>query len=62
MCIRDRTNWKTFDKAAFNESTVKWPGGSAPTLSTGANAVDIISFYWDNDNHTAYGVASLNFS
>ena len=59
---RTVTNWKTFDQAQFNESTVKWPGGSAPTLSTGANAVDIISFYWDNDNHTAYGVASLNFS
>lgn len=59
---RTVTNWKTFDQASFNESTVKWPGGSAPTLSTGANAVDIISFYWDNDNHTAYGVASLNFS
>ena len=59
---RTITNWKTFDQAAFNESTVKWAGGSAPTLSTGGNAVDIISFYWDNDNHTAYGVASLNFS
>ena len=59
---RTITNWKTFDQAGANESTVKWPGGSAPTLSTGGNAVDIISFYWDNTNHTAYGVASLNFS
>ena len=59
---RTVTNWKTFDQVAFNASTVKWPGGSPPTLSTGADAVDIISFYWDNDNHTAYGVASLNFS
>tara|TARA_R100001463_G_scaffold3320_3_gene13609 strand:+ start:2873 stop:3763 length:891 start_codon:yes stop_codon:yes gene_type:complete len=55
-------NYKSFDSGAGNESTVKWAGGSAPTLSTGANAVDIISFYWDNDNYTAYGVASLNFS
>ena len=54
--------WITTDQAGGNASTVKWAGGSAPTLSTGANAVDIISFYWDNDNHTAYGVASLNFS
>ena len=23
--------------------------------------LDILSFYWDNDNHKAYGVASLNF-
>ena len=59
---RTITNYKSFDQAAANESTVKWAGGSAPTLSTGANAVDIMSFYWDNDNHTAYGVASLNFS
>ena len=59
---RTVTNWKSFDQGAGNESTVKWAGGSAPTLSTGANAVDIMSFYWDNDNHTAYGVASLNFS
>tara|TARA_R100000655_G_scaffold23917_2_gene48019 strand:- start:12177 stop:13403 length:1227 start_codon:yes stop_codon:yes gene_type:complete len=59
---RQIANYKSFDQGAGNESTVKWAGGSAPTLSTGANAVDIISFYWDNDNHTAYGVASLNFS
>ena len=59
---RTVTNWKSFDQAGGNESTVKWAGGSAPTLSTGANAIDIISFYWDNTNHTAYGVASLNFS
>jgi len=26
----------------------KWPNGSAPTLSTGANAVDVISFYVRN--------------
>ena len=59
---RTITNWKTIDQAGGNDSTVAWPGGSAPTLSTGANAVDIMSFYWDNDNHKAYGVASLNFS
>ena len=59
---RQISNWKTFDQASGNESTVAWPGGEAPTLSTGANAVDIISFYWDNTNHKAYGVASLNFS
>ena len=59
---RTVTNWKTFDQDTGNESTVAWAGGSAPTLSTGGNAIDIISFYWDNDNHKAYGVASLNFS
>jgi hypothetical protein len=41
-------------------SSVKWPGGTAPTLSTGINDVDIISFYFDGTNY--YGVASLDFS
>ena len=59
---RTVTNWKSFDQAGGNAGTVKWAGGAAPTLSTGANAVDIISFYWDNTNNTAYGVARLNFS
>ena len=59
---RTVTNWKTSDQAGGNLGNVKWPGGSAPTLSTGGNAVDVISFYWDNENHIAYGVASLNFS
>ena len=58
---RTVTNWKTFDQADGNESTVVWAGGSAPTLTTTANKLDIISLYWDNDNHKAYGVASLNF-
>ena len=55
------SNWKTFDESGANASTVKWAGSEAPTLSTGANAIDIVSFYWDSINHTAYGVASLNF-
>ena len=58
---REVSNWKTFDQAGGNESTVVWAGGSAPTLTTTANKLDILSFYWDNDNHKAYGVASLNF-
>ena len=58
---RTVTNWKTFDQVAGNESTVKWAGGSAPTLTTTASKTDILSFYWDNANHVAYGVATLNF-
>ncbi len=53
--------YKTFDQAGGNESTVVWSGGSNPTLTTTGNKLDILSFYWDNDNHKAYGVASLNF-
>ena len=51
----------------FNESSadgasgVKFPGGSNPTLTTAANHVDILSFYWDADNEIAYGVATLDF-
>ena len=58
---RTITNYKTFDEATGNESTVIFAGGSNPTLTTTAGKIDIISFYWDNDNHKAYGVATLNF-
>ena len=55
------TNYKTFDQAAGNESTVLFAGGSNPTLTTTGNKLDIVSFYWDNDNHKAYGTVSQNF-
>jgi hypothetical protein len=38
----------------------KWPGGTPPTLSTGANAVDLLTFYSDGTN--MYGTNLLNFS
>jgi|6_EtaG_2_1085325.scaffolds.fasta_scaffold00106_39 hypothetical protein len=41
-------------------AAVLWPGGSAPTLSTAASSVDIVSFYYDGSNY--YGVASLAFA
>ena len=40
--------------------SVKWPNGTAPTLSTGAGAIDIISFYYDGTNY--YGISSLDFN
>jgi|21_taG_2_1085346.scaffolds.fasta_scaffold00114_7 hypothetical protein len=43
------------------DGEVRWPGGTAPTLTTGARKTDIISIYWDADNQTACCVASLNF-
>ena len=61
---RTVTNWNVYDmggSAASGSSTVVWAGGSAPTLTTDANHVDILSFYWDNDNEIAYGVATLDF-
>ena len=41
-------------------ATVKWPGGSAPTLSTTPGDIDILSFYYDGTSY--FGVASLDFS
>ena len=58
------TNYKAmeFDEsAADGEAAVKFAGGSNPTLTTDANHVDILSFYWDADNEIAYGVATLDF-
>ena len=61
---RTVTNWKareSDESAADGVSTVVWAGGSNPTLTTDANHVDILSFYWDNDNEIAYGVSTLDF-
>tara|TARA_R100001443_G_scaffold77203_2_gene84440 strand:- start:234 stop:1001 length:768 start_codon:yes stop_codon:yes gene_type:complete len=61
---RTVTNWNAYESdesAADGSATVVWAGGSAPTLTTDANHVDILSFYWDADNEIAYGVATLDF-
>ena len=61
---RTITNWKVFDwggNAANGSATVKFAGGSNPTLTTDANHVDIVTFYYDATNEIAYGVASLDF-
>lgn len=50
----------TGGKTATWPNTVKWPAGTAPTLSTGASAVDIVALFWDGTNYHA--VCSLNFS
>ncbi|MBU46221.1 MAG: hypothetical protein CMD28_02220 [Flavobacteriales bacterium] len=49
------------DGTAATVSTVKFAGGSNPTLTTDVNHVDIVSFFWDADNQVCYGVASLDF-
>ena len=54
--VQDGTGGRTVTWPA----SVKWPGGTAPTLSSGANAEDIITFYYNGTDY--YGVASLNFS
>jgi len=54
---QDGTGSRTLNTSA---SKYKWPGGTEPTLSTGANAVDLFSFVSDGTN--MYGVSQLNFS
>jgi hypothetical protein len=39
---------------------VKWPGGTTPTLSVGANAEDVLSFYYDGTSY--YGQMAADFS
>ena len=41
------------------DPTIKWAGSSAPTLSTGAADIDLISVYFDGIKY--YGSASLDF-
>ena len=50
----------TGSRTATWGSAFKWPGGTAPTLSTGANDVDIITFVSDGTN--MYGVFQGDFS
>lgn len=54
--IQDGTGSRTITwNAVF-----KWPGGVAPTLTTTAGAIDIISFWTNGTN--LYGVGQLAFS
>jgi hypothetical protein len=39
--------------------TLKWQGGSAPTLTTGVTKTDVCLFRWNGTNY--YGVCSLNY-
>lgn len=40
-------------------ANVKWEGGTAPTLSTAANSIDLITLYYDGTDF--YGISNLNF-
>jgi hypothetical protein len=40
-------------------ASVKWPNASAPTLSTAANAVDVLNFFTVDGGTTYYGSLSL---
>lgn len=52
---QDATGGRTL---AFG-TAYKWPGGTAPTLTAAANAVDIITFYSDGTN--MYGIHQGDF-
>jgi len=54
--IQDATGSRTVTFPA----SVKWAGGTAPTLSTGINDIDIVALYFDGTNY--YCMASLDFS
>jgi hypothetical protein len=54
--IQDGTGSRTVTWPA----AVKWSGGAAPTLTTTASAVDIISFYYNGSDY--YAQAGLAFS
>lgn len=54
--LQDSTGSRTVSWPA----SVKWPGGAAPTLSTAAGAIDIVSFYFDGTSY--YGQAALAFA
>ena len=54
--VQDATGSRTVTWPA----TVKWPGGVIPVLSTGANAIDIVAFYFDGTDY--YGNFSSNYS
>ena len=41
----------TGSRTATWPSAVKWAGGTAPTLTTAANAVDLIAFYFDGTDY-----------
>jgi len=50
----------TGSRLATWPAAVLWPDGTAPTLSTGANDIDIVSFYYDGTNY--FGNSSKDFS
>jgi hypothetical protein len=41
----------TGSRAVTWPASVKWPSGTAPTLSTAANAIDIVTFYYDGTSY-----------
>jgi hypothetical protein len=45
---------------AASSGAVKWALGTAPTISTGASAVDIIQFWFDGTNYWGTFIQNLS--
>ena len=60
LLVLKLTQDATGSRTATWPAAVKWPGGTAPTLTTAANSVDVIRFFFDGTNY--YGTSDLNFS
>lgn len=56
--IQDATGGRTIAWPA----SVKWPGGTAPTLSTAANAIDFVDLWTDDAGTTWYGSYNTDWS
>ena len=54
--VQDGTGGRTVTWPA----TLKWVGAAAPTLTTSANAVDIVTLYYNGTNY--YGSYGTNFA
>lgn len=54
--VQDGTGSRTVTWPA----AVKWPGGVAPTLSTAAASVDLVSFYYDGTSY--FGSSGLAYA
>jgi hypothetical protein len=54
--VQDATGGRTITWPA----SVRWPGGTAPTINTAAATVHIVSFYYNGTLY--YGVGSLSFA
>ena len=52
----------TGSRTATWPAGVKWPGGTAPTLSTAANSIDIVSLVYSALDSEYYAVSQLAFS
>ena len=57
IIVQDGTGSRTI---TWSGMTIKWRGGTAPTLTTTANGEDVVSFIWDGTSY--YGQCSKAFA